>query len=219
MSDDVKITLQPGEQHQIARAASTFLLAKAGAKIDVQLYRNGQRFIHAAYAESGYRYVSEMDMAILRNNNAAAVEIVFYMTRGPVEVQVNGEFASRITNTVADPVPVSIQTPVTLTATDVGVLSLATLATAADVAIAAAPTPAAVVVAAAGVGVKQRECIVKNLTANVAALRIGDANTGAARGHELMPGESLTLDTLAAIYAYNTGAGAQSLSVVTNSRS
>ncbi len=56
--------------------------------------------------------------------------------------------------------------------------------------------------------------IVKNLSGNSDPIRVGESGTGAARGHELMPGESISLDVTAAIYVYNSKATAQSVSII-----
>lgn len=60
--------------------------------------------------------------------------------------------------------------------------------------------------------------IVKNLFENTVTMRIGNVAAAAGAGHPLDPGESVTLNTLAAVYAYNTGAVNQSVSVLVNSR-
>lgn len=60
----------------------------------------------------------------------------------------------------------------------------------------------------------RREVLVSNLSSNAAAFRIGDSGVGAANGVELLPGSTITLETAGAVYAYNTGAGAQSLGVL-----
>ena len=59
----------------------------------------------------------------------------------------------------------------------------------------------------------RRAAIIKNLDANTAASRIGDA-PAASQGHELMPGETIVLATTADILGFNTGAGAQSVSLL-----
>lgn len=60
----------------------------------------------------------------------------------------------------------------------------------------------------------RRELIVTNLPTNSQTFRIGDSGAGAANGVPLVPGASLILSTTAAVYAYNPGASAESLSVV-----
>lgn len=56
--------------------------------------------------------------------------------------------------------------------------------------------------------------IVSNLAANTATFRIGDSGAAAANGIPLAPGETLVLDTSAAVYAYNPAAGAESLAIM-----
>jgi hypothetical protein len=60
----------------------------------------------------------------------------------------------------------------------------------------------------------RRKIIIKNLAANPATLRIGDNGAAAANGHELAPGESIGLAVADAVYAWNPGVVAQSVSVV-----
>ncbi len=55
---------------------------------------------------------------------------------------------------------------------------------------------------------------IKNLASNAAPIRVGDASVTATRGHELAPGESVTLSTTSAVFVYNTHAAAQSVSIL-----
>lgn len=66
----------------------------------------------------------------------------------------------------------------------------------------------------AAANANQKSVTIKNLSNNTAAFRIGDIGAGAANGHELNPGESITIETTAAVYGYNSHSGAQSVSVV-----
>jgi len=69
----------------------------------------------------------------------------------------------------------------------------------ADIIIVAAAVAVIVVPALA----TQRTAIIASLAVNGQTCRIGDATTGAARGIELAPGESISISTTEAIYAYN----------------
>lgn len=81
----------------------------------------------------------------------------------------------------------------------------------ADVAV---PAAAAVLIAAANAN-RNRLHIKHNSGNGVNDLaRIGHNLVGAAIGVELVPGEGLTLDTQAAVYAYNTGAAAITISLL-----
>lgn len=94
----------------------------------------------------------------------------------------------------------------------VGSIKLAgsgTLKTTADESVAA--TTAEQVLAA---NTSRRHAVVQNLDGNTAAVRVGDSNVGAARGHKLVPGDSIVLETTAAVYVYNTHSAAQSVSLV-----
>lgn len=85
----------------------------------------------------------------------------------------------------------------------------ASLVTTADDSIAATTT---VLVLAANTD--RKEAIITNLADNGAKIRVGDSNTGASRGVELSPGQSITLETTAAIYVYNAGAASQSVALL-----
>lgn len=85
---------------------------------------------------------------------------------------------------------------------------IAAVASLADVSIAATSTVQ--VVAADGT---RRAVIVGNKKNNTQTMRIGDAGANAAEGFELAPGEKVELEIIAALYAYNPGAVAESLTV------
>lgn len=92
-------------------------------------------------------------------------------------------------------------------ANDVDVSKGTTLATTADQSVTAASTE---LIAASDT--TRRVVMVCNLSSSV-TLRIGDSNAGAAQGQPLAPGLTLTLETTAAVYAYNPDAGAVSVAV------
>lgn len=61
----------------------------------------------------------------------------------------------------------------------------------------------------------RRRALITNLAAGVETLRIGDSvNTGAARGIPVAPGETITLETTAAISGWNPGVAAQNVAVL-----
>lgn len=93
--------------------------------------------------------------------------------------------------------------------TEIELVKATTLDSSADIALGAA---AQTLIMAANAN--RRSIIVKNLAANLATIRVGDVGAAAAEGHELAPGESIQLDVTAAVYAWNPGAVAQSVSVV-----
>ena len=84
-----------------------------------------------------------------------------------------------------------------------------TIGTSTDVSLAATSTT---IISAANAS--RREILITNLTSNSEYLRVGDSNAGAARGTELAPGQTVSLSTSAAVYAYNPGAAAQSVSLL-----
>lgn len=90
-----------------------------------------------------------------------------------------------------------------------GIRGEATLTSTADVSIAA--SSAAQVLAQ---NLNRRAALLRNLTANSAAFRIGDTLITATRGIELAPGETISIETTAAISAHNTGGVAQTISVL-----
>jgi len=84
-----------------------------------------------------------------------------------------------------------------------GIVSLAkptTLNTVADVALGAAATTQILPVDAA-----RQVALISNLTANANIIRVGDVNAGAARGIEVAPGQTATINGTAAIYGFNPG--------------
>jgi len=54
-----------------------------------------------------------------------------------------------------------------------------------------------------GVDTNRQAVIVCNPIANPREVRVGDANTGAAQGYELSPGDSVTLATTQPVYVWN----------------
>ncbi len=56
--------------------------------------------------------------------------------------------------------------------------------------------------------------IITNLATNTQTFRIGDANAGASRGIELAPGESIEIETTAAVYGYNPGGSGEAVTVM-----
>jgi len=191
-----------------------FLLDDTGAaaSVTVTLAKGNQQIDKGDGAVRGFRvFLPNDSFDQIRIEGAVGAVVRFIVSQYDVQIS-NNEV--RISNTVGDKVPVEVFGAV-LTATNVGIASPDTLAGLTDVLIGAGV--AAVIVAADAVNTK-REVIIKNLSANTEVLRIGAATVNATRGHELAPGESVTLDTAAAISGFNTGAVDQHVSVITNSR-
>lgn len=84
---------------------------------------------------------------------------------------------------------------------NINVTKATVLDTVADVALGAAATTQILAANA-----DRRVALVTNLAANVSIFRIGDAAAAAARGVELAPGETVSLETTEAIHGYNPGA-------------
>lgn len=61
---------------------------------------------------------------------------------------------------------------------------------------------AAVATLVAAAKTSRKSVLVTNLANNAKAVRVGSANVGASRGIEVSPGQTATLDTTAAVYAY-----------------
>lgn len=74
------------------------------------------------------------------------------------------------------------------------------------------PAGAAALVAAANPN--RRRAVIANPFGNAREFRVGDVTVGAARGVEIPPGESIYLDTTAAIYAFNPDGAPQNISVL-----
>jgi len=60
----------------------------------------------------------------------------------------------------------------------------------------------------------RRSVTIKNLDGNAETIRVGDTNTAATQGHELLPGQSLTFESEAEIFAYNPGVATQDVSIL-----
>lgn len=84
-----------------------------------------------------------------------------------------------------------------------------TLQSGVDVSVAAGAT--SLVIAA---NTSRNEALVTNLSANSSVIRVGDLNAAANRGIEVSPGQTVTLETSAAIYVHNLGSGPQSVGVL-----
>ena len=106
------------------------------------------------------------------------------------------------------PGSINIDNLVTLAST-VGVTKSGNISTIGDV-----TTVAAVSTQFLAGSATRRSAIVKADSGNAGPVRIGDSNVGAARGINLQPGESISIDTTAALYYYD-GAGGNKLQVLT----
>lgn len=97
MSDQIKQTLAAGQSIRIERSANVFLLAEAGAPVEVALYRHGNEFLNIAEAGAGYKFSSADGMTAARvtNNTAAAVDVQFFVVNGDTEIQVGDANALR----------------------------------------------------------------------------------------------------------------------------
>jgi len=82
--------------------------------------------------------------------------------------------------------------------------------TTADVTVTAAAAAAVVLAADAD----RKEAIIQSLPSNTQNVRIGDGDTGAARGLILKPGDSIVLTVTAAVYAYTAAGADQDLAIV-----
>lgn len=192
-----------------------FLLDDIGtaASVQVELQRGQTTFFNSPGVKRGFRVFADTPFESFLITGAAGSVVSFFVASENVQISTNDDVI--IGNPVGNPVNINAVGAV-FTGANMGMLSPGAFAGVADVVINAGVS--AQVVAADAVS-KEREVIVKNLSANAAAFRIGGAaSVGAAQGHELSPGDVLILSTLAAVYAFNAGAGAQSLSVSVNTR-
>lgn len=217
-------TIPAGGVLQLTISGRLFLLESTGAaaSVDIQLLRNNSPFFRAAGQKRGLRTFVENPFDGLSITGAAGAIVRFFVASEDIQIdttdgaEVSIPAGVEVTNTALNRVPVDVGGGViNVTATNVGLVSSDVFAGVADVS--ALATAATQIIAADAVNA-EREVIIKNLNANTQTMRIAGATAAAALGHELAPGESITLNTLAAVYAYNPGAGAESLSVVVNSR-
>lgn len=204
-------------------AARLFLLDSTGAaaSVDVEILRAGSQIFDAPGVARGFRVFMQSAFDGVRIKAAAGTVVSFFLATEDVQISTTNGAAVSVPGGVlvnnagaGQKVPVEVFGAV-FNATNIGIMSPAVLAGAADVSVNATTTTQ--IIAADAVNT-EREVIIKNLLANAATMRIGGATAAASVGHELAPGESITLNTKAVIYAYNAGAAAQSVSVLVNSR-
>ena len=189
-----------------------FLLDDIGAAVSIQVevQRGQNTFFNAPGVKRGLRVFTDNAFDAIRITGLVGAVISFFIASE--NVQISTTDAVTINNPVGNPVNINA-VGATFTGANMGMLSPTVLASVSDVLLGAG---AATLIVAADAVNKEREVIVKNLFANAAIIRVGDAASGAARGHELNPGESITLNTMGAVYAFC--AAAQSVSVISNSR-
>lgn len=202
------------ERHDIPGAV--FLLYDIGgaAAVDVTLLRRGSPAFVMPGVKRGIKVVVPKGFTGLKikNTDAAAHTIRFFiLNEGDGEVQFTDNLI--IGNDTGNPVPVDVLGAV-LSVSDIDVNSPDTLSSPADVAVVSGNR--ALLIAATVK--KKREVVIKNPATNLASFRIGDVTCDATHGFELAPGESITIDTRAAIYAWNTGVADQSASLMANYR-
>lgn len=65
-----------------------------------------------------------------------------------------------------------------------------------------------------GADSNRQSVTISNLGTNVREVRVGDSNVAAGQGYELPAGQSITLNTTAALYVYNPHTAAQSVAVL-----
>lgn len=71
--------------------------------------------------------------------------------------------------------------------------------------------PSALLTLAFPADATRRSVMITSLDTNTETIRIGDFSTGANRGTPLRPGETITIETTAGIYAYHPGVSIQTL--------
>jgi hypothetical protein len=94
--------------------------------------------------------------------------------------------------------------------TSVSLANQSTLASVADVTVTAAAAAAVVLAANAD----RKSALIQSQATNTQDVRLGDSNTGAARGLILAPGDTMQVDVTDDIYAYTAAGSDQKLSIV-----
>lgn len=218
-------TITAGAPLQMNVPGRFFLLDSTGVEnaLTVTLLRGGSPiFGQIPGARRGLKLGVEAGFDDVRIEAAGNTTVRFFATFENVSISTTDGAAVSVpggvvvTNEIGAPVPVVHTGTVELTADNVGVKSPGVLAGLVDVAVPAGAW--AMVVAAAVGGVIQREVIIRSLFANAEWLRVGGADCAANNGHEIMPGESMTINSLAAVYVWNNSASSQSVSVLINQR-
>lgn len=215
-------TLDAGGLLQLGLSGRLFLLDSIGAAatVRVELRRGNAAIFDADGMKRGLRIFAPGGYDSIRITGAAGAVMRFITGEEDVQIStMDGSAVSvpggiEVINTALNPVPINA-IGATFTAANVGLLSASAFAGVADV---SALAGVATQIAAADAVSLEREIIIKNLNANTITMRIAGATAAAGVGHELAPGEAITLNTMAAVYAFNPGGVAESLSVVINSR-
>lgn len=107
----------------VRREAGLFLLNEASAPLRIKIYRRGTVIFDASGVGRGVkvRPLDGLDQVDIVNESGSAIDIEAFICAGDVDVQIATGLQVTVDNTAANPVPVDIQTPVTLTATSVEV--------------------------------------------------------------------------------------------------
>lgn len=212
----VRQTLANNQVLTIEKSGALFLINSVTAPLDLNIYKLGSSIFQAEQVSRGLKIKPEsgFDRVSLTNNSGANNTVEFFVANGDIDIQVQEGINVTVDNTVSNPIPVIHTGTVNLTASNIGIKSANVLSNPVDLSILTGAR--GLVVAAAGVGVVNREVIIKNLNANADAFRVGNVACDATHGHELGAGETITLNTLAAVYVWNTSANTQAVSVLIN---
>ena len=166
---------------------SLFYLLNTSSPVDVTFYGpKGKPLEVANQVEAGLKVEPDEPFLSVKIESALAQTIKAYITRGNISYD-------RLVGTI-DLSPASLAELETIS------LSKASgLITVADVNVNAAT---GIVLA---VNLNRKAAFISNLLANPNAIRVGDVNTGAARGPEVAIGATGIVSSTAAIYVYSAG--------------
>jgi len=180
----VEVTFAAGETHQFP-GGNFFMVLEAPAPVDVQFFRHGTQVDDKAVAvEAGFiaqpkRRGDGLAFDSVEITSATAQTVKVVISQGTGSYQ-------RLIGEVA-------------VKKDTG------LSTAVDHSMNTAAYTAQLLTANAN----RRVAIITNLEGNPVSIRVGDSTATVSAGIPVRPGETLTLETTAAIYAYKAATAAQ----------
>lgn len=180
--------LAAGVPLDLAIKANFFQLFQAPTAVDVEFFSHNTRVGQAHDAPEGFRrgpLAAGKEFDRVRITSAVNQTLQVCLAYGEASLQ---RIVGNITATLT---------------------KAATLADAADVVVVQGAAAAQIIAASAA----RRTVMIKSLSTNTQSVRLGAA-PGAARGYELVPGESVFWDVTAAIKAWTAAGANQTLAIV-----
>lgn len=138
----IKQTLADNETLWVERAANLFLINAATAALTVDVYKNNTSIFHAEGVSRGVkiRPSEGFEKVAVTNKSGAPNTIEIFVVEGDIDIQIQTGITVTVDNTLTNPIPVSVTSPVVLTASDVTVTQKASTVAGTTYTVAAAVT-------------------------------------------------------------------------------